>query len=48
MHGDTGLTTIWHRASQTQMAALSTGVLALYAAMGLAVAVRTYRATTTS
>ncbi|HKA03281.1 MAG TPA: ABC transporter permease [Acidimicrobiales bacterium] len=48
MRGDNGLATIWHRASEAQMAALSTAVLAAYAVVGLTLAVRSYRATTTS
>jgi ABC-2 type transport system permease protein len=48
MRGNTGLTAIWHGTSQTQMAALSGGVLAAYAVIGMAFAVRSYRTTTIS
>jgi hypothetical protein len=48
MRGNTGLTAIWPGTSQTQMAALSAGVLAAYAVIGMAFAVRSYRTTTIS
>lgn len=48
MRGGSGLQSIWHGTSQTEMALLSTAVLGAYAIAGICLAVHSYRRTTIS
>ena len=48
MRDGSGLHSIWHGTSRTEMALLSTTVLAAYAITGLSLAVHSYRRTAIS